>query len=564
MPSGSTYFEPSLASDSSTSPELPESSPNLQLIETEPWTPPSDAHPEIGLQEFVRGAWRVLEPSVPFIDNWHIEEFCEHLEAASTGRLLERDILINTPPGTSKSLVFAVLWPAWEWTWAPWTRWLTSSYDDALALRDAVRTRTLMQSEWYRARVSEPWAFTSHQNTKGYYLNDKTGWRIATSIGGGNTGWHAHRVLIDDAHNVKKAESDAVRLSTLDAWREVYPSRVLPGGLRIVVGQRVHEEDVTADWLERESETVHHISIKMEYQAPPKKVTAEEEGTLSEQTAARPCSLSGRPHDPRSKEGELLMPQRFPRLVIERRKIELGPYAYAAQYDQTPTPRAGKLLNPAWFPQTPRLERSTIDLVVAFDMNYSDAETSDWTVGLLGAVERTPVLPRIHLVDGVRAHLAEKDHVQILGEWLLLWKPMLVGIEKRAYEKQGATKDLCNQLMAYCAERNCALTIEPVVADTDKVSRAMIIPGRAQAGLITADKRAKFWTDLSKQMSLFPRSQHDDDVDALAHLVRLVVEKLEKVRSQKQLLGKSAQIVVEETSNRPSADWQSAAVMGLR
>jgi transposase-like protein len=108
-----------------------------------------------------------VDPAVPFIDNWHIEEFCEHLEAASTGRLLERDILINTPPGTSKSLVFAVLWPAWEWTWAPWTRWLTSSYDDALALRDAVRTRTLMQSEWYRARVSEPWAFTSHQNTKG-------------------------------------------------------------------------------------------------------------------------------------------------------------------------------------------------------------------------------------------------------------------------------------------------------------------------------------------------------------------------------------------------------------
>ena len=61
-----------------------------------------------------------------------------------TGKLPEPNLLVNTPPGSSKSLIASVFWPAWEWLWAPWTRWLTSSYDDALALRDAVRTRTLI------------------------------------------------------------------------------------------------------------------------------------------------------------------------------------------------------------------------------------------------------------------------------------------------------------------------------------------------------------------------------------------------------------------------------------
>jgi hypothetical protein len=558
MPSGSTSFGPSQAFDPLTN--LPTLEPSDKLIETEPWTPPPDARPEIGLPAFVRGAWPVLEPSAPFVNNWHIELFCEHLEAASTGKLAETDLLINTPPGTAKSLIFAVMWPAWEWTWAPWTRWLTSSYDDALALRDAVRTRTLMQSAWYRTRVAEPWSFASSQNTKGYYLNDKTGWRIATSIGGGNTGWHAHRVLIDDPHNVKKAESEAIRSSTIDTWREVYPSRVLPGGLRIIVGQRVHEEDSAADWLSREAEGIHHVSIKMEWSQP----EGGDQAPIGERTAGRPCSLTGAPHDPREREGDLLFPDRFPRAVIERRKIELGPYAYSAQYQQLPTPRAGALLNPAWFPQTPTLDRNKVDLVAAFDMNYSDAETSDWTVGILAAVERTPVLPRIHLIHGVRAHLAEKDHKEVLGDWLMMWQPMLVGVEKRAYEKQGATKDLCNQLMAYCDKRHYGLTIEPITADTDKVSRAMIIPGRAQAGLITADKRAPFWNSLSKQMSTFPRSDHDDDVDALAHLVRLVVEKLEMVRSQQQLLGKSAPIAVLEEGAVRSTDWQRASAMGLR
>jgi predicted phage terminase large subunit-like protein len=550
-------------------PSSNQETPNLSLIETEPWTPPADAHPNIALHAFVEAAWRILEPAVPFVDSWHLGLLCGHLEAISTGRLLEANLLVNTPPGSSKSLIASVFWPAWEWTWAPWTRWLTSSYDDALALRDAVRTRTLMQSEWYRRQIAEPWLFSSDQNVKGYYTNDKTGWRVATSMGGGNTGWHCHRLVIDDPHSVKKAESDAVREATLAAWREVFPSRVLPGGVRVMVGQRTHEEDATADWLSREGQDIHHIELKMEHEAPRAATRHPEGHVLTEGDQSSPrhgavCTLTGEPHDQRTHEGDLLIPERFPRVVIERRKIELGSYAYSSQFQQSPTPRAGALLNPAWFPQTPQLERSTVDLVAAFDLNYSDADTSDWTVGLLGAVERTPVLPRIHLVAGFAEHLSEERHVEHIGEWLCLWRPVLVGIEKRAFEREGATRDLCRQLLAYCEERGFSLSLEPIECDGDKISRAMIIPGRAKAGLITADKRAPFWTRLAKQMSQFPRSAHDDDVDALAHLVRLVVEKLERLRNLGGLLGKSAQVVVEDSVDDARPDWAKAAMAGLR
>jgi hypothetical protein len=478
--------------------------------------------------------------------------FCEHAEAISTGKLLERNLLVNTPPGTSKSMLWAVLWPAWEWTWAPWFRWLTTSYDDGLALRDAVKTRRLMQTEWYDQQKSIEWHFVGDQNVKSNYVNDRTGWRIAASILGGITGNHAHRVLVDDPHNVREAESDLIRESTLTVWREVFPSRVLPSGSRIMIGQRTHEEDATADWLGREGDQIHHIELRMEHEVTP----------LGHQLPPE-CSLSHAQHDQRTHEGDLLVPERFPPRVIELRKIELGPYAYSAQYQQSPSPRAGGLLDPAWFPQTPKLERSTVDLVCAFDLNYSDAATSDWTVGLLGAIERDPVLPRIHLIDAFREHLAEKDHVAHIGEWLCLWRPVLVGIEKRAYERQGATGDLCRQLMAYCEERGFGLTIEPITVDTDKVTRAMIIPGRAKAGRITADKRTPWWTILARQMSQFPRSAHDDDVDALAHLVRLVVEKLQKVRAQQQLIGKSAQLVIEE-AEAPEADRALAMAAGYR
>ena len=203
--------------------------------------------------------------------------------------------------------------------------------------------------------------------------------------------------------------------------------------------------------------------------------------------------------------------------------------------------------------------------MAAFDLNYSDADTSDWTVGLLAAVERTPLLPRIHIIDAFREHLSEMRHVEHIGEWLMLWRPMLVGIEKRAFSHQGATRDLCRQLLGYCEERGFTLDIEPIEADANKLARAMIIPGRAKAGLITVDQRKPFWAILSRQMAQFPRSAHDDDVDALAHLVRLVVERLERLRGLGILLGNSSEIeVTEDLHETLPADYRAATLQGIR
>lgn len=522
--------------------------------ETEPWSPPPDAHPDIRLLDFVRGAWRILEPSERFVEGWHINQLCDHLEAISTHRLLEPNLLINQPPGTSKSLIVMVLWPAWEWTWAPWIRWLTTSYDEKLALRDAVKTRTLMHSEWYQRRVQEPWEFQGDQNVKGYYANDRTGWRIATSVNGGVTAHHAHRVVVDDPHNVNKVESEAVRSATLTTLKETFPSRVLPGGTRVIIGQRVHEEDATADWLEREGPKIHHIEIKEERELPdPRKP----------ETADKVCSLTGGIHDLRHTEGELLTPERYGRDTIEQRKIELGPYAYSAQYQQSPTPRSGMMLDVGWFPQTPRLEAATVDLVMTFDLNYSDAETSDWTVGMLGAVEKSAVLPRIHIIDVLRAHAHESKHEVLLGDWILLWRPVLVGIEKRAFEKEGATRDLITRLTAYLEERNFSTTFEPITADTDKVTRAMIIPGRAKAGLVTVDKHARWFPQFQREVTSFPKGSHDDQVDTLAYLIRIVVEKLVAIRAKQGLIGKSVQVEIADGA-KPSADWQRATAAGIR
>src|SRR5688572_15007897 len=65
------------------------------------------------LVDFIRLCWKVLEPGNPLRVGWVMEAICEHLQAVSRGDI--QNLLINLPPGMSKSLTTNVFWPAWEW-----------------------------------------------------------------------------------------------------------------------------------------------------------------------------------------------------------------------------------------------------------------------------------------------------------------------------------------------------------------------------------------------------------------------------------------------------------------
>ena len=102
-----------------------------------------------GLRKFVRLAWPQVEPA-PFIHGWHLDLICEHLEAVTRGEI-DR-LVINVPPGCSKSRLTSVLWPAWVWTFEPEHKWMAATFDATLAQRDAMAMRALVKSDWYQAR----------------------------------------------------------------------------------------------------------------------------------------------------------------------------------------------------------------------------------------------------------------------------------------------------------------------------------------------------------------------------------------------------------------------------
>lgn len=156
---------------------------------------------ERSLHEFVRQGWAILEPKTPFVDGWALHAMCAHLEALTRGDILPskelfHKLLMNVPPGLMKSLLVSVFWPAWEWgpKNMPHLRYVCVSHNQTLAIRDSVKCRVLITSEWYRSSWGNRFSLVRDQNTKLKFANNKMGFREAISAGG-ITGARGDRLL---------------------------------------------------------------------------------------------------------------------------------------------------------------------------------------------------------------------------------------------------------------------------------------------------------------------------------------------------------------------------------
>ena len=289
------------------------------------------------LREFIPRAWKWVEPA-EFVPNWHIDAICEHLEAVTKGDI--KDLLITMPPRHSKSLIISVLWPVWEWITYPQNRWIFASYAFNLSVRDSIKRRGLIQTGWFADHFSRSFTLVKEQNSKVRFANDKNGYMMASSVGGSNTGEGGERIVADDPHNVKKAESEEVRTDTVNWWNVVMSTRRNDAkSVRVVVQQRVHEGDVAGDILERGGYV--HLNLPTEFKFS---------GTSACKTSWTETA-TGKEHrweDPRLEEGELLNPIRFTAAQNERAKIDLGDYQYAAQHGQNPTPPSGQIIQAHW------------------------------------------------------------------------------------------------------------------------------------------------------------------------------------------------------------------------
>jgi len=272
------------------------------------------------LAEFAKLAWHVLEPATPLKWGWALDAICEHLEAVTAGDLTR--LLMNVPPGSMKSLLCGVIWPAYEWgpRGLPHHRFIGTAHSQNLAVRDSMKCRRLIQSQWYQDRW--PVALTDDQNAKTKFENDKTGFREAMAFTS-MTGSRGDRVILDDPISADNANSDAELENARITFTETLPSRVNNERSAIVViMQRLNERDTSGVILDK-GLPYEHLCIPMRFEVE------------------RRCVTGIGWSDPRSEDGELMFADRFPEASVAELEATLGSYASAGQLQQRPAPRGG-------------------------------------------------------------------------------------------------------------------------------------------------------------------------------------------------------------------------------
>ena len=72
-----------------------------------------------------------------------------------------------------------------------------------------------------------------------------------------------------------------------------------------------------------------------------------------------------------------------------------------------------------------------------------------------------------------------------------------------------------------------ALPIRELRADKDKLSRALPLSAKMEAGQVYFAKYADWYLELEKELLQFPAGEHDDQVDALAYAILQLARKRE-------------------------------------
>lgn len=436
---------------------------------------------------FAQQAWHVLEPSTPLKWGWALDAICEHLEAVTERKI--GNLMMNVPPGSMKSLLTGVIWPAWEWGPRDLQhyRYLGTAHKESLAIRDSLKCRRLIQSEWYQKRW--PIRFTTDQNAKTKFENDRTGFRESMAFVS-LTGSRGDRVILDDPLSVDDANSDAELAAVEKTFTEALPTRVNNDLSSIVViMQRLHERDVSGIIMDRGLD-YEKLVIPMRFEED------------------RRCVTSIGWKDPRTQEGELMFPERFPEVQVQRLEATMGSYAAAGQLQQRPAPRGGGMLQKGWF-EVVHAVPAGCRWARGWDLAATKSNKAAYTAGaLLGMTpDKKFILADMKRIRGTAGEVerllvntASQDKAQ--WGWVKGDLPQDPGQAGKAQVQY-----LISQLAGYDYQAS--------PESGDKITRAQPFAAQAQAGnvmLLAGDWNEAFLDEAST----FPVGKYKDQIDAVS------------------------------------------------
>lgn len=448
---------------------------------------------------FVKSFWGVIIQEEP-VWNWHIEYMCKELQDLAyyiVNRLPKPyDIIINIPPGTSKSTIVSVMFPAWIWAKAPWVKIITSSYSSDLSIELSLKSKDILTSDLY-AKLFPNVVLRRDKSGKQHYETTEGGFRYATSTGATITGYHAHVIINDDPVNPKQANSDQMRITANEHTKTLSSRKVNKANTpTITIMQRLHEKDVTGYLLDKKADKIKHICL--------------------------PAEVSDKVSPPELKEryvDGLLDPVRLNRDMLSEQLIDLGSIQYACQMKQSPIVDGGNLVKREWFQSISFAEftamRFNEPMHFYLDTAYEKRKsTGNDPSGILAACR---IGQYIYIYNAKQAWLEMPDLLRFIPEYMSAHggdKQSILHVEPKANGKSVI------QMLRTISTLNVRETQPPT---DSKVTRFKVVSPRIECGrvfLVGGD-----WNeDFLNQICAFPNAEHDEFVDILGYAINDLYE----------------------------------------
>lgn len=436
---------------------------------------------------FIVGAFQVLHPGDPYLDNWHIEAMAWHLERGGNR------VIISMPPRHLKSVVASVAYPAWLLGRYPNRRIICLSYGLDLTEKHARQCREVIESSWYR-QIFPGTRISARKNSVLEFETTLGGVRFSNSVSGSLTGFGGDVIIIDDPLKAEEAMSESQR-SAVNSWFDnTLLSRLNDkrSGRIVIVMQRLHQDDLVGHVLEKGGWS--HLCLS---------AIAEKDESI--QTGAQKF------HE--RKAGEVLHEAREPLETLEEQCRQMGTARFSAQYQQDPLPSEGEIIKWSWFrvyEEQPSREPGD-EIVQSWDTAFKDTATSDYSVCLTGLVRGNLV----YVLDVLRKKL---DYPSLKKE--VLDHAALKGANRVLVENKGSGISLVADLQRGGARED--IIPIPVEVVGSKIERMSAQSAQIEAGHVLLPKDAKWLNDFRIELLQFPNGRYDDQADALSQLLAWV------------------------------------------
>lgn len=471
------------------------------------------------LVDYVKACWHIVDPGVPYKHGPHIDCICEHLEAVSNGEI--NRLLINIPPGCSKSSLVSVYFPSWEWgpRRLPYLKHLCCSHSQKLSIRDNTKARRIIESDFYQKKWGSTFNLCSDQNAKTKFENNYMGFKEAVGVGGGVTGLRADRIIIDDAIDARDSNSEVIRANCLTWFYETAQTRTVDPvkSAIIVIMQRLHEADIAGEIIAKEL-GYEQVILPMRFEPDRVCKTHVHPGGVRKEELYT--------WDKRTKENELLFPSRFPEKTVAELESTMGEYAVAGQFQQRPAPRSGGIFKRDKLKIVNSLPCAPEFVIRGWDLAGSIRKQAAYTAGVKIAYCKE----QFYIMDVIRFRGEEDQVVKTMvdaankdGVGCIIDFPQDPGQAGKSQAK-------------YITGRLMGFQVKSSLESGDKLQRAMAMIDQANAGNVNVVKGE--WNEkFLHEAAMFPNGTYKDQIDAASRAFHRLLEMVKNSKMNQKVCG---------------------------